>query len=126
MSGRLAGKVALVTGAGSGIGQATAELFAREGAAVAVVDVDDRGVRETVEAIEAAGNEALAIPTDVADRTAVATAAGSASSSTTAADLPPSSRLTRLRSAAHAAATALPAAVEPVNETLSTPGWPMS
>ena len=71
MSGRLAGKVALVTGAGSGIGQATAELFAREGAAVAVVDIDDRGVRETVEAIEAAGNEALAIPTDVADRTAV-------------------------------------------------------
>ena len=53
-----------------------------------------------------------------------ATAAGSASSSTMAADLPPSSRLTCFSPAAHASATWRPAAVDPVNETLSTPGWP--
>ena len=58
----------------------------------------------------------------LADRTLVATVAGSASSRTIAADLPPTSRLTRRRSVAHAAATALPALVDPVNETLSTPG----
>ena len=53
----------------------------------------------------------------------VATAAGSASSSTMAADLPPSSRLTCFSPSAQARATCRPAAVEPVNETLSTPGW---
>ena len=59
----------------------------------------------------------------LADRIPVATAAGSASARMMAADLPPSSRLTRLRSAPHACATRRPAAVEPVNDTLSTPGW---
>ena len=58
----------------------------------------------------------------LADRMPAATVAGSASSRTIAADLPPSSRLTRLSSAPHAAATRRPAAVEPVNDTLSTPG----
>ena len=49
---RLKDKVALVTGASSGIGRETALLFAREGASVVVVDVDDRGGQETVSAIE--------------------------------------------------------------------------
>ncbi|HEX8752249.1 MAG TPA: SDR family NAD(P)-dependent oxidoreductase, partial [Solirubrobacterales bacterium] len=71
MSGRLEGKVAVVTGAGSGIGRASAERFAAEGARVAVVDVNAEGAGATATAIEAAGGEALAIPTDVADRTSV-------------------------------------------------------
>ena len=59
----------------------------------------------------------------LAERTPAATVAGSASSRMMAADLPPSSRLTLVRLAAHAAATALPTAVDPVKETLSIPGW---
>jgi 3-oxoacyl-[acyl-carrier protein] reductase len=69
MAGRLQDKVALITGAGSGIGRASAERFAAEGARVAVVDL--KGAAETVAAIEAAGGEALALITDVADEDAV-------------------------------------------------------
>jgi 3-oxoacyl-[acyl-carrier protein] reductase len=65
------GKRALVTGAGSGIGRAAAETFAREGAKVAVVDVDAESARATADAIAATGGEAVAIPTDVADSAAV-------------------------------------------------------
>ncbi len=61
------GRVALVTGAGSGIGRASASIFAREGAKVAVVDLDEKGARETVEAIGAAGGEAIAITADVSN-----------------------------------------------------------
>jgi 3-oxoacyl-[acyl-carrier protein] reductase len=57
--------VAVVTGAGSGIGRATALLFAREGARVGVVDVRDEAAKETVREIEAAGGDALAIRADV-------------------------------------------------------------
>ncbi|MEE9324122.1 MAG: glucose 1-dehydrogenase [Dehalococcoidia bacterium] len=61
---RLQGKVALITGAASGIGQATALLLAKEGARVAVVDVVEKG-KETVEAIKRAGGDALFVRMDV-------------------------------------------------------------
>jgi 3-oxoacyl-[acyl-carrier protein] reductase len=76
--GRLEDKVALVTGAGSGIGRATAELFAREGAEVAVVDVDEASAAETAAAIEEAGGAALSIPTDVGEVAAVEAMAAAA------------------------------------------------
>jgi NAD(P)-dependent dehydrogenase (short-subunit alcohol dehydrogenase family) len=61
---RLAGKTAFITGAGSGIGRATAILFAREGAWVAIADIDKDAGEETA---HRAGNGAIAIPTDVTD-----------------------------------------------------------
>jgi len=64
---RLAGKVCLITGAGSGIGQATARLFAAEGANVIVADVDDRGARSTVASIRKKGGDAVAEHVDVTD-----------------------------------------------------------
>src|SRR5579862_7126462 len=78
---RLAGKVALITGAGSGIGRATAVLFAREGARVVVAELDQASGEETA---HLAGEGAIAIPTDVTDadslaraiRTAVSTFGG--------------------------------------------------
>ncbi len=62
---RLDGKVALITGAGSGMGRAAAELFAREGARVVVSDVVDAAGAETVAAITAAGGEATFVRADV-------------------------------------------------------------
>ena len=67
MSRRLEGKVCLITGAGSGIGQASAKLFASEGAHVVVADVDDRAARSTVTAIRKAGGSASAEHVDVTD-----------------------------------------------------------
>jgi NAD(P)-dependent dehydrogenase (short-subunit alcohol dehydrogenase family) len=63
--GRIAGKVALVTGGGSGIGRATALLLAAEGASVAVADINGDAARETASAIEAEGGRALAVEGDV-------------------------------------------------------------
>ena len=67
-SGRLAEKVAIVTGADSGIGRAVAVLFAREGAKVAVAYLcEDQDAHETLEAIEAEGSEGLLISGDLGD-----------------------------------------------------------
>lgn len=62
----MTGKVALVTGAASGLGEATAAAFAAVGASVVVTDVDEAGGRATVEAITAAGGTAVFVPCDVA------------------------------------------------------------
>jgi NAD(P)-dependent dehydrogenase (short-subunit alcohol dehydrogenase family) len=64
---RLQDKVCLITGAGSGIGQATARLFAAEGARVVVADVDDRGAKATVAGIRKNGGAAVAEHVDVTD-----------------------------------------------------------
>ena len=70
---RLAGKRALITGAGAGIGRASAMLFANEGAAVAVADLDLAAAEATVEAIRAADGRAHALRADVADDGSVRT-----------------------------------------------------
>jgi NAD(P)-dependent dehydrogenase (short-subunit alcohol dehydrogenase family) len=64
----LAGRVALVTGAGSGQGRAASVLFAEHGASIAVVDVDDDGAKETVRLIENARGDAIAVHADVSRR----------------------------------------------------------
>jgi NAD(P)-dependent dehydrogenase (short-subunit alcohol dehydrogenase family) len=64
---RLAGKRVVVTGAASGIGRASARLFAAEGAKVLAVDVAEDGLAETIALIEADGNTALAHPASVAE-----------------------------------------------------------
>ena len=62
---RLAGKVSIITGAGRGIGQATALKFAREGALVVVCDLDQDSIDQTVSAVRAAGGEAVGFLVDV-------------------------------------------------------------
>lgn len=72
MAGRLAGKVALITGAAGGIGAASARLFAAEGAALALADLDADRLAALAGEIEAGGGRVLVHPTDVADSGAVA------------------------------------------------------
>src|SRR5882724_2406454 len=64
---RLAGRTAIVTGAGSGIGRASAALFAKQGAFVALVDRDHAGLQETLEAIDGAKGEASLHVGDVSE-----------------------------------------------------------
>ncbi|WP_323032453.1 SDR family NAD(P)-dependent oxidoreductase [Paracoccus sp. (in: a-proteobacteria)] len=68
---RLAGKTAIVTGAGAGIGRATAELFAREGARVVIAEFEEDAGRLTEADIASAGGTALFIRTDVSDEDSV-------------------------------------------------------
>ncbi|MBV1698707.1 MAG: SDR family oxidoreductase [Hyphomicrobiales bacterium] len=63
-----AGKTILITGAGSGIGRATALIFAREGANVVCADINQSAARETADAVDAKGARALALTTDVTRR----------------------------------------------------------
>ena len=64
---RLRDKVALITGAGSGIGRATALRFAQEGASIVVVDINDAAGAETVQQVQAAGGQAAYTHADVTD-----------------------------------------------------------
>ncbi len=64
--GRVEGKAAIVTGAASGIGEATALLLAREGASIAVVDLDVEGGKRVVKQIQADGGQAVFVKADVA------------------------------------------------------------
>src|SRR2546430_1094123 len=69
---RLTGKVSIITGAGQGIGRATALKFAPEGAKVAVCDINLESVKETMQEVEAEGGEAAAFRVDVTDKESIA------------------------------------------------------
>jgi NAD(P)-dependent dehydrogenase (short-subunit alcohol dehydrogenase family) len=64
---RLDGKVAVITGAGTGIGRATAKLFAQEGARVVVAELNAEAGEQTAQLIVQAGGAVIAVPTDVTD-----------------------------------------------------------
>jgi NAD(P)-dependent dehydrogenase (short-subunit alcohol dehydrogenase family) len=66
MADRLRGKVALITGAGMGMGREAAVLFAEEGARVIIADIDEAAARDTVARVEQGGGQALAVVGDVA------------------------------------------------------------
>ncbi|HXR23957.1 MAG TPA: SDR family oxidoreductase [Candidatus Binataceae bacterium] len=67
MAGILDGKIALITGAGSGIGRATARIFAREGARLVLADVVEAGGSETLRMIKEAGADGIFVKCDVAN-----------------------------------------------------------
>ena len=68
---RLTGKVSIITGAGQGIGRATALKFAKEGAKVAVCDINLDAVGQTVELVQSAGGEAIGFRVDVTDKDSI-------------------------------------------------------
>jgi 3-oxoacyl-[acyl-carrier protein] reductase len=69
---RLTGKVSIITGGGQGIGLATALKFAKEGAKVAVCDINPESVQQAVELVESAGGEAIGFRVDVTDKDSIA------------------------------------------------------
>lgn len=71
LSRSIAGRVAIVTGAASGMGRATAHLFADEGARLALVDLDAEGVERVAAEVREAGGDVLALALDVSDGAAV-------------------------------------------------------
>jgi NAD(P)-dependent dehydrogenase (short-subunit alcohol dehydrogenase family) len=76
MGNRLDAKVCLITGAGSGIGQASARLFAAEGARVVVADIDLKAAQATVEDITRSGGDSVADQVDVTDEASTVALAG--------------------------------------------------
>jgi NAD(P)-dependent dehydrogenase (short-subunit alcohol dehydrogenase family) len=74
MSGRLEAKRAVVTGAGMGIGRAAALKFAREGAKVGLIDMNETAAKAVAAEIEGQGGEALVLPADVTEERQVAAA----------------------------------------------------
>src|SRR5690625_4558054 len=68
---KLKEKVAIVTGAGSGFGRATSELFAKEGAKVVVVDYNETTAQETANLIQSQGGTAIAVKADVSQESDV-------------------------------------------------------
>jgi NAD(P)-dependent dehydrogenase (short-subunit alcohol dehydrogenase family) len=71
MAGRLAGKRVIITGAGSGIGRASAELFAQEGAKILAIDLNEASINETAETVRNAGGTVISSTADVGDEEAV-------------------------------------------------------
>ena len=69
--GKLDGKVAFITGAGSGMGKAQAILYASEGAKVIIVDINEETVNQTTSDIKAHGGEALPVTIDVSNKESV-------------------------------------------------------
>ena len=73
MTGIMEGKVVIITGAASGIGRATAQIYAREGARVIIADVNERGGEETLSMINKQGHQGLFVRTDMTVETDVKT-----------------------------------------------------
>src|SRR4051812_25325368 len=71
MKGRLEGRVAIVTGAGHGIGKAYAARLASEGAKIVIAELDEKAAQEVAKELSAGGHEALAVRTDVSDPASV-------------------------------------------------------
>ncbi|PWR25872.1 SDR family NAD(P)-dependent oxidoreductase [Zavarzinia aquatilis] len=78
MAGRLAGKVAIISGGATGMGGAASELFAAEGAKVAIIDRNEEASQETAARIRAAGGEAAVFAADVSDEAQVNAAVAAA------------------------------------------------
>ncbi|HMO67637.1 MAG TPA: SDR family NAD(P)-dependent oxidoreductase, partial [Novosphingobium sp.] len=75
MTKEYAGRTAVITGAGSGLGAAMAGLFAQAGASVVLLDIDGPRAEEQAAALRAQGADAVALAVDVADRASLAAAA---------------------------------------------------